>query len=64
MTAACEFCGQPDATKVGDQYICDACYIARGSCCAEWFEEDTDERHLNQNETERESSPIKKDQSQ
>jgi hypothetical protein len=36
---ACAFCGHPQATKVGDRYICDDCYIARGSCCAEWFDE-------------------------
>ena len=38
-STACVFCGKADATKIGDQYVCDDCYIARGSCCAEWFEE-------------------------
>ncbi|HYF36387.1 MAG TPA: hypothetical protein VD994_13920 [Prosthecobacter sp.] len=38
---ACAFCGNPNATQMADQYICDDCYIARGSCCAEWFETST-----------------------
>jgi hypothetical protein len=38
-STACTFCGDPSATKIADQHICDDCYIARGSCCAEWFEE-------------------------
>lgn len=37
----CSFCGAPDATLVGGQPVCDECYIARGSCCAEWFDEET-----------------------
>jgi hypothetical protein len=36
----CDFCGQPQSTLVGDQSICDDCYIARGSCCADWPEEE------------------------
>ena len=36
----CDFCGAPEATLVADQYICDDCYIARGSCCAGEFEEE------------------------
>ena len=31
---ACERGGQPDAQKFGDEYICDDCYTACGSCCA------------------------------
>jgi hypothetical protein len=32
----CDFCGNPQATPVDDLAICDACYIARSSCCADW----------------------------
>lgn len=32
--AACDRCGATGATPVGDVMICDACYIASGSCCA------------------------------
>jgi hypothetical protein len=31
----CDFCGQPEATLVADLFICDDCYIVRGSCCAD-----------------------------
>lgn len=37
--AACGRCGRPGAAKFGDEFICDDCYVACGSCCAEWFEE-------------------------
>ena len=37
---SCDFCGAPETTNVAGQMICDDCYIARGSCCAEWPEED------------------------
>jgi hypothetical protein len=37
--AICSFCGAADAHPMDDRFICDACYIARGSCCAEWFED-------------------------
>lgn len=30
----CDFCGQIEATCVADQWICNDCYIAKGSCCA------------------------------
>lgn len=33
--AACDLCGRPGATRFGDGFICDTCYIERGSCCAE-----------------------------
>lgn len=36
----CDFCGDPQATLVDDRAICDACYIARSSCCADWPEDD------------------------
>lgn len=39
-TGPCNHCGKPDAAKFGDEFICDDCYTARGSCCAEWFQED------------------------
>ncbi len=32
--AACARCGQPEAAKFGDAFICDDCYMACGSCCA------------------------------
>jgi len=32
----CDFCGDPQATPVDHLAICDACYIARSSCCAGW----------------------------
>ena len=38
--AVCEHCGRPDASRFGDTLICDACYVERGSCCAEWFEDE------------------------
>lgn len=31
---ACDRCGQTGATKFGDEFICDECYVACGSCCA------------------------------
>lgn len=34
MQAACQRCGKPEATKFGDEFICDECYAACGSCCA------------------------------
>jgi hypothetical protein len=34
LQAACERCGRPDAVKFGDEFICDECYTACGSCCA------------------------------
>lgn len=30
----CAYCGSPEATAFDDLFICDACYIASGSCCA------------------------------
>jgi len=39
---ACGRCGRPGAAKFGDELICDDCYVACGSCCAEWFEEDVE----------------------
>ncbi|MFN0075119.1 MAG: hypothetical protein ACKVY0_01460 [Prosthecobacter sp.] len=30
----CDRCGKPEVTKFGDEFICDDCYIACGSCCA------------------------------
>jgi hypothetical protein len=30
----CAHCGSPEATAFDDLFICDACYIASGSCCA------------------------------
>lgn len=30
----CTHCGSPEATAFDDLFICDACYIACGSCCA------------------------------
>ncbi len=42
--AVCDFCGRPEAHQVADQFICDDCYIAKGSCCAgEDDEEDAEE---------------------
>jgi len=32
--AACERCGKTGAAKFGDEFICDDCYVACGSCCA------------------------------
>ena len=32
--AACERCGKLEASRFGDEYICDDCYTACGSCCA------------------------------
>ncbi|MBB5030612.1 hypothetical protein [Prosthecobacter vanneervenii] len=34
QAACCTHCGALEATKVGDEHICDDCYIACGSCCA------------------------------
>ncbi|MFC5455821.1 hypothetical protein [Prosthecobacter fluviatilis] len=34
LQAACERCGAPEAVKFGDEFICDECYAACGSCCA------------------------------
>ncbi|MBL9130442.1 MAG: hypothetical protein JNG86_04535 [Verrucomicrobiaceae bacterium] len=33
--AVCGRCGRPGATRFGDELICDDCYVACGSCCAE-----------------------------
>ena len=30
----CVHCGSPEATAFDELFICDACYIASGSCCA------------------------------
>jgi hypothetical protein len=30
----CAHCGSPEAKAFDDLFICDACYIASGSCCA------------------------------
>ena len=30
----CAQCGSPEATAFDELFICDACYIASGSCCA------------------------------
>lgn len=30
----CTFCGRPEAHLFAGQFICDDCYIAKGSCCA------------------------------
>ncbi|MBK8040441.1 MAG: hypothetical protein IPK22_25405 [Verrucomicrobiaceae bacterium] len=32
--AACQRCGKPEAWLLGEEWICDECYIACGSCCA------------------------------
>ncbi|MBL9176490.1 MAG: hypothetical protein JNM65_00410 [Verrucomicrobiaceae bacterium] len=39
LESACGRCARPGAVKFGDEFICDDCYVACGSCCAEWFEE-------------------------
>ena len=31
---ACDFCGRAEAHELAGQFICDDCYIAKGSCCA------------------------------
>lgn len=30
----CGRCGRPEASKFGDEFICDDCYAACGACCA------------------------------
>ncbi|MFM7605820.1 MAG: hypothetical protein ACKO8Z_11580 [Prosthecobacter sp.] len=32
--AACDRCGRLGAAQWFDQWICDACYIDSGACCA------------------------------
>ncbi|HEY1049013.1 MAG TPA: hypothetical protein VGE39_04635 [Prosthecobacter sp.] len=39
-TGLCSRCGKPDVAKFGDEFICDDCYTACGSCCAEWFQKE------------------------
>jgi len=34
-SAACDQCGAPATLKIGHHFLCDACYAAAGSCCAE-----------------------------
>ncbi|MBE7495465.1 MAG: hypothetical protein HS117_10995 [Verrucomicrobiaceae bacterium] len=38
----CARCGRPDAARFGGEFICDACYTACGSCCAEWFQNENE----------------------
>lgn len=38
----CEICGAPHAEVLGGRIICTACYVASGSCCTEFQEEDED----------------------
>lgn len=40
VVEVCSRCGAAQASKFGDECICDDCYTACGSCCAEWFEPD------------------------
>ena len=33
--ACCGRCGAPDASRFGDELICDDCYVDCGACCAD-----------------------------
>ncbi len=37
---ACEECGVFGAVAIGDVWLCERCYAAKGSCCAEAVEDD------------------------
>ncbi|MBK8091345.1 MAG: hypothetical protein IPK32_04965 [Verrucomicrobiaceae bacterium] len=41
-TGPCDHCGRPESQRFADGYICDACYIERGSCCAEGCDDDSE----------------------
>ncbi len=36
----CGRCGAPEASRFGDEFICDDCYIHCGACCADDPEDD------------------------